>query len=206
MRKNPGGGTEKSENPYYSGEGSHKDEFIEPYCRMIREFIKKNNVSHVVDLGCGDFNVASRWINEEIVYEGIDIVREMIDHHNVQYGNDRVHFHCLDIVEDELPDGELCLIRQVLQHLSNEEVMAVLNKVRKYRFVIITEHVVSKPYAAKYNMNKSHGSGIRVREQSGLYFDEKPFNEKVETILEIPYGKENQVLTSVLIRNESLLR
>ena len=186
---------------YYSGEGSHKNEYVEPYSQMIQKFIEEKNISKIVDLGCGDYNVASHWISPKITYIGIDIVQEMVDHHNLKYGNDRISFQCLDIVEDELPDGELCLIRQVLQHMSNEEVAAVLKKVEKYKYVIITEHVIKKCLATKYNVNKAHGNQIRIRENSGLYFDEPPFDLQIETLLEIPYGRKNEILTSVLIRN-----
>ena len=187
---------------YYSGSGSYKLNYVEPYCQLIKKFISEHNIVNVVDLGCGDFNVASSFISENISYEGIDIVQEMIEDHNKKYGSDNVHFQCLDIVEDSLPDGELCLIRQVLQHLSNDEVISILNKVTKYKYVIITEHITKKEYASKYNVDKSHGSYTRVYAQSGLYFDEHPFNLEIETLMKIPYYKKNkEELISILIKN-----
>lgn len=186
---------------YYSGPGSHKKRYVEPYCEMIKNFISQNNISTVVDIGCGDFHVAHNWLNENIKYIGIDIVQEMIDHHNEQYGTDNIHFYCLDVVEEDLPDAELCLVRQVLQHLSNEEVKIILNKLQKYKYVIITEHITKKEFASKYNIDKTHGSHVRAYYRSGLYLDEAPFNLNVKTLLEIPYDGNKEVLTSFLINN-----
>lgn len=187
---------------YYSGIGSHDERLVEPYCEMIKNFISQNNISTVVDIGCGDFNVASKWLNKSISYSGIDIVQEMIDHHNDKYSTDNIHFYCLDVVEADLPDAELCLIREVLQHLTNEEVGIILNKVKKYKYIIITEHVTKKEFASKYNIDQAHGNFLRLHYKSGLYFDEAPFNLKIMTLLEIPHISGKGVLTSVLITSD----
>lgn len=187
---------------FYSGPGSHEDKYVDPYCELISRFISEHNITEVCDIGCGDFNVASKWLNDSVQYMGIDIVQKMIDHHNREYANDHISFQCMDIVEQPLPDAQLCLVRQVLQHLNNDEVMQVLKKIKKYKYVIITESVTEKQYAKEYNSDKAHGSGIRVYNQSGLYFDEAPFNLKVQTLLEIPCAGErkHEVLISVLLQ------
>lgn len=200
------GGGKTENNPFYSGWGSHDMTYIDPYCNLIKQFIDKYDITKICDLGCGDFYVASQYINKSISYDGIDIVDEMIKHHNEKYGTDNVHFYCLDIVEDELPDAELCLIRQVLQHLSNDEVKRILDKTKKYKYVIITEHVVEKRYAKKWNADKKHGDHIRTLNRSGLYFDEEPFNLEIETLLDIPCNetKNFERIVSVLIKNDAL--
>jgi hypothetical protein len=43
------------------------------------------------------------------------------------------------MVANALPDGDVCLIRQVFQHLSNAEVNEVLRKLNKFKKVYITE-------------------------------------------------------------------
>lgn len=195
------GGREKYE--FYSGPGSHDERYVEPYCKLIRKFISENGITSICDIGCGDFNIASKWINESISYEGVDIVKKLIEHHNKNYSTDKIHFECLDIVEDDLPDAQLCLVKEVLQHLKNEEVNCFLNKIKKYKYVIITEHVTKKCYAKKYNIDIPHGNNTRVSRKSGLYFDEKPFNLKIEPLLEISDSgrRKNIAMVSVLIRN-----
>ena len=188
---------------FYSGTGSYEDCYVAPYCELIHAFISEHNIHRIVDLGCGDFQVASQWITEHVQYEGIDVVPELINYNIKKYGKENIHFQCLDIVEDKLPDGELCLIRQVLQHLSNSEILQILNKVKKYKYVIVTEHIRQKEYAHKYNVDKGHGARIRTLRQSGVYLDEAPFNVKVEKLMTLPYGSkdERQELVSVLIKN-----
>lgn len=198
QKKQWGWKEEELKHEYYSGEGSHNEKLVEPYCEMIRNFISQNNISTVVDIGCGDFNVASKWLNEDIAYSGIDIVQGLIDHNNEKYSTNNIHFYCLDVVEADLPDAELCLIRQVLQHLSNEEVSIILKKIEKYKYVIITDHITKKEIASEYNVDMAHGGSIRAEFKSGLYFDEDPFNLNVKTLLEIPYTEE-EVISSFLI-------
>ncbi len=191
---------------YYSGEGSHKDEYVIPYRNMIRTFISKNHISSVVDLGCGDFNVASGWVTDDIDYIGIDIVQKMIDSHNRKYADKKRVFICRDIVKDDLPCAELCLVRQVFQHLSNDEIICVLNKLKKYKYIIITEHVTAKEDAEAFNVDIRAGHGTRVELQSGVYPDESPFNAAIEDVLlRLPYkthGIWKEELVSVLIRND----
>ena len=200
-----GGGVSSENNEsFYSGTGSYTEQYVNPYCQLIKDFISQHNICQVVDLGCGDFQVASQWVTENISYTGIDIVPKLVNYNNEKYGSEKIHFRCLDIVEDELPDGELCLIRQVLQHLSNSEILQILDKVKKYKHIIITEHVTAKNYARKFNADKQHGSCTRVLVQSGVYLDEMPFSMSVDVLLKLPYGNqdERQEIMSVLINNK----
>ncbi len=198
MIKISGGG---AKGKFYSGIGSHDTVYIEPYINMIKEFIKQNNIKSVVSLGCGDFYVDRHIINENIHYEGIDIVDRMIAFHNKKYGSTNVHFLCMDIVKDHLPDGDLCLIRQVLQHLDNQEIKIILDKVKKYKYVIITEHVTVKEKAKSINIDKVHGHHIRTYNDSGVYLDEPPYSMESKEILQIPYGDNKTELCSSLIIN-----
>lgn len=188
---------------YYSGPGSHIDSYIIPYCNLIKDFISSHkDIKRVTDLGCGDFNVASKWITDDIYYTGVDIVPGLIAHNEKQYASEHVRFMCLDIVEDELPDGDLCLIRQVLQHLNNSDIAKVLAKLKKYKYVIITEHVIPKDKAITFNADIKTGNHTRLAMHSGLYLDEPPFSLKTETLLRIPYiTEENSELVSVLLKN-----
>lgn len=116
-----------------------------------------------------------------------------------------VRFLCRDITRDPLPDAELCVIRQVLQHLSNREIEKILDQVRKYPYVLITEHVVRKRSAKQYNRDKVHGGQTRVVSGSGVYLDEAPFNLEIKTVLKIPYsgmGRKNEEMVTVLLKNE----
>ena len=191
---------------FYSGLGSHTNSYVTPYCELLKQFLFTHpEIKRVIDLGCGDFNVSSQWINNKIDYTGIDIVDNMIRSHQKNYGSEHVHFMCLDIVEDELPDGDLCVVRQVLQHLSNNDVSRVLAKLKKYQYVIITDSQTPKEKAAYYNADILTGHKIRTSIFSGLYLDEPPFSLETEILLNIPELVKNDrvevALVTMLIRN-----
>ena len=188
---------------FYSGQGSHTDIYVTPYCNLIKEFLSAHkDIKRVTDLGCGDFNVASKWITDDIDYTGVDIVRDMIASHNKTFASEHVRFLCLDIVDDELPDGDLCLIRQVLQHLSNDDIAKILARVKKYKYVIVTEHITPKDKALVFNAAFHAGAHVRLGARSGVYLDEPPFSLKTKTLLRIPYDpKGESELVTVLLEN-----
>ena len=95
----------------------------------------------MIDLGCGDFTVGRELTErlKNVKYTGCDIVPELIAHNARAFSNHRIAFKALDIVHDELPDGDICLVRQVLQHLPNEDIKHVLAKLANYKAVFITE-------------------------------------------------------------------
>ena len=95
-----------------------------------------------------------------------------------KFKNENLEFHCLDISVDDLPFGDCAIIRQVLQHLSNEEVQNIANKLKVFKYIIVTEHIPDK----KFTPNKEiiSGQGTRLKKQSGIDLLAPPFNFKVE--------------------------
>jgi len=95
----------------------------------------------------------------------------------------------LDIVEDELPNGDVCFVRQVLQHLSNRQIIVVLPKLKKYKWVFITEHYQTDNNVIKPNIDKVHGRDVRVYDNSGVYLSKPPFElpaQELKEVLEVP--------------------
>jgi hypothetical protein len=127
------------------------------------------------------------------------VVGSLIERNARQYEDERVAFRHLNLVVDELPDAELALLRQVLQHLSNEEISAVLENTRKYRYILVTEHVpIGGPVVA--NADKPHGPDVRLLDRSGVFLDEPPFSLSTHTLLELPYAP-GEALRTVMIEN-----
>lgn len=79
-----------------------------------------------LDAPCGDFN----WMKEvempNIKYLGCDIVPEMIAELKIKYGREDRVFNVLDIVNDSIPMADIWLCRDVLFHLSNDDVLRTL--------------------------------------------------------------------------------
>ncbi|BAZ40629.1 hypothetical protein NIES4101_65900 [Calothrix sp. NIES-4101] len=184
---------------YYSGTGSD-DRIAEKYSQQIDQFIQEHNIKKVLDLGCGDFRVASQFITSDVDYTGVDIVDSVIKLNNEKYGDERVQFHCLDITKDSLPSSELCLVRQVLQHLSNAEILSVLENLEKqnYSFILITEHIPTGQVELP-NQDIPHGPYTRLFHGSGVFLDKPPFSKKVKTLFEIPDKEMTGILRTVVL-------
>lgn len=174
-----------NEFEFYSGDGSHQEDLVLPYIKVVTEFLTSfDSPITVCDLGCGDFNVGKEIVPYTKHYIGIDIVKNLIDFNQSNFKAENLAFQCLDIAVDELPKADCVIIRQVLQHLSNKEVKSVLTKIANYSFVIITEHVPSFDFIP--NIDIISGQGIRLKKKSGLDITAYPFDfqfKEVKTLM-----------------------
>ncbi len=185
---NQWGGTD---GEFFSGSGSTTEVIVEPYLDMIRQRAASEGFlgKVFVDLGCGDFRVGDELLPLCSRCIGVDVVEPLIRRNQAAYPVPNVQFVCLDIIADELPDGDVCFVRQVLQHLSNAEIGAILGKLKKYRWVFITEHYPCEDGNTRPNVDKVHGGYIRAFVNSGVYLSEPPFRlptEALELVLEVP--------------------
>lgn len=169
----------KNNSKFYSGIGSHDPKIVDPYIRIVSSFLNSFNPPIIVcDLGCGDFNVGSKLVKFSKKYIAVDIASNLINHNKEKFKNEKVEFQCLDIAKDDLPNGDCALVRQVLQHLSNAEVLNITNKLKIFKYVIITEHVPDQVFIP--NKEIISGQGIRLKKQSGINLLAPPFNFKVK--------------------------
>jgi len=159
----------------YSGSGSRGEAAVQ-YANSVKDFILSNNIKSVVDLGCGDFFIGKQIAIVVENYVGIDVAPSLIEFNNKKFGGDNISFICADITSDDLPEGTLCLVRQVLQHMSNAQIARLLSRLRKYEFVIITEHQPGVEDLKIPNIDKVHGDDTRLYKGSGVYLDKAPFN------------------------------
>jgi hypothetical protein len=198
---------EGAPDAFYSGPGSNAATAI-PYADCVNNFIRSHGVLSVVDLGCGDFRVGQHIAREPIHYIGVDVVEPLIRANQERCTADNVQFRCLDIIADELPKGELCLVREVLQHLSNEQILAILPKLRKFRWVIVTEIQLAAADAPKANRDKPHGAHTRVLWDSFVDLGAEPFSvPDMQLLLSVPGARSDDprpvFINSFLIRNNA---
>lgn len=189
---------------FCSGVGS-TDDIVVPYAGFVRSLIQRERITSLVDLGCGDFQVGRLLVNPELSYIGCDVCADLVRHNAEQFGNDQTLFLERDMVSDPLPDGELCLIRQVFQHLSNRDISAVLYKAKKYRLLLISDEQIRNDNAAE-NSDILPYHGTRRAFGQGLKLERAPFNIPVEAVLNQTAGRDYSAQTgtwlrTVLIRN-----
>jgi len=187
---------------FYSGIGSHSPELVRPYIAALASFLNSfENPLVICDLGCGDFNVGKELVTYMQHYFAVDIVPDLIARNKETFKEENLEFHCLDIAKDDLPSGDCAVLRQVLQHLSNAEVMKILNKLTAFKYVIITEHLPVGDFVP--NKDIISGQGIRLKKKSGLNVLVPPFNFKVkeEKLLSaIPLNDGKEVIETTLYR------
>lgn len=182
-------GTNKTN--FYSGEGSHHPKIVTPYIEALTIFLTSfKNPLVVCDLGCGDFNIGKELVKYTEKYIAVDIVKDLITYNKSAFKEKNLEFQCLDLAVDNLPAGDCAILRQVLQHLSNTEILNILSKLTDYNYVILSEHLPQGDFIP--NKDIISGQGIRLKKQSGINLLAPPFNFKV---------KEERTLTTVALKN-----
>ncbi|MEW4923923.1 class I SAM-dependent methyltransferase [Algibacter sp. 2305UL17-15] len=168
-----------NEFDFYSGYGSHDPKITNPYLNAVIAFLESHNKKLVVcDLGCGDFNIGRHLTKYVKKYMALDIVENLIERNKTLFKADNLEFHCLDIIEDELPPADCIILRQVLQHLSNKDIEKITKKLAAYKYIILTEHIPLGNFAP--NKDIISGQGIRLKQDSGVDVLKAPFNLKVK--------------------------
>ena len=164
---------------FFSGEGSHHPKLVQPYIQTVTRFLNSfEEPLSVCDLGCGDFNIGRQLVPHVKKYIAVDIVKELIQFNSRKIVHPKVEFQCLDIAKDRLPKGDCAILRQVLQHLSNDEVKRVVDKLYDFKYVLLTEHLPQGPFVPNFDIIS--GQGIRLKKRSGLDVLQPPFNLKVK--------------------------
>lgn len=170
----------------HSGPGS-AGRFVDQYCALLKPLLKQHHIASVADLGCGDFNTGRAVAEAVERYTGVDVARSVIESNTRNYGGPRIGFVQADLTRDPLPPADAALVRQVLQHLTNNEIQAALNNILKtYSTVFVTEHVYSGS-DGRANLDIPHGPGTRVPMKSGVFIDQPPFSVPAAQAQDIEY-------------------
>lgn len=188
---------------FYSGIGSRGDAvaiYVHEMTKLLRQHASElQRPLTVVDLGCGDFQVGRSLLAQlpDMEYVGCDIVPELIAHNQQAFGSDKVSFRQLDLVSDPLPDGDVCLVRQVLQHLSNAEIATFLKRA-DHQWLYMTE---GQPVVRTGMINPDKQTGYDVRfdwktgRGRGVELDRPPFNMKTAEVFRAAASPKEVVVT-----------
>lgn len=183
---------------FFSGIGSRGDVADIYIQAMLAELshlrLKIGRPLVIVDIGCGDFAIGQKLMQElPDQYIGCDLVPELIEYNASRYSSDRVSFKVLDAVADELPRGDVYLVRQVLQHLSNSEIQRITGKLSSCQNVYVTEGY-PREVLGPVNPDKPASHEIRfdwrTGQGRGVELDQAPYSLNVRLICQAELPKE----------------
>lgn len=114
------------------------------YISFLQNFIRTRNIKSVVDVGCGDWRCGEEIYKDlTVTYSGYDIYDAMIESHSNRYINPLWSFKTLNCARDfdKTVEGELLIIKDVLQHWTDDEIVKALDYFttsKKYKYILIT--------------------------------------------------------------------
>jgi hypothetical protein len=193
---------------FCSGVGSNGPA-AEFYIRQMADLLEKHSRElrrpiTIVDLGCGDFQIGKGLVDRlpSLNYIGCDIVPELVAYNAARYGNARVQFKTVDAVCDPLPPGDVCLVRQVFQHLTNSDILTVLNRM-PYSCVYVSEGQPLRR-TGPVNPDKVVGASVRFDWRTGrgrgVELSELPFDLPAKEVFRFAVPPNEVIITERIDR------
>ncbi|NGX45175.1 MAG: hypothetical protein K940chlam2_00318 [Chlamydiae bacterium] len=155
------------------------------YVEFLTNFFKENEIKSVVDVGCGawEFSKTIDW--EGIEYLGCDPVESVIDRNIRLYSVPNVFFIQLDLIKDPIPPADLVICKDVLQHLTNDDIQIFLSKIRNVKHCLITNDLSTSPKNSMARRSANWDIPHRGPNRP-LDLTKPPFNVKGTKVLTYP--------------------
>ena len=129
----------KMADEWWNPEGKFKP--LHKFNPIRIKYIKDNVISHFkknkkknslkglefLDIGCGDWEIMKNLSYEGLVYDGIDIVKSVIDN-NKDYESHNIRFYHKNILNEDIENYDLIIIKDVLQHLEDYDIIKIMDK------------------------------------------------------------------------------
>lgn len=111
-----------------SGAGSSPS-YNEKYMVFLQKYLRENAIQTVMDVGCGDWQ-HSQFIDwTGIDYNGIDVVKSVVEKNNDLYGKENIKFFHMDTTQVSIPfKFDLVILKDVLQHWDDETIITYMDK------------------------------------------------------------------------------
>jgi tetratricopeptide (TPR) repeat protein len=121
-----------------SGAGSHPRTMC-LYAGYIQHLMESLSIKTIIDIGCGDWQFSQYLDFTGRQYIGLDVVRSVIVTNTATFGAPNIQFQHADATRlTNLPAYDLLLCKDVLQHLSNANVLSFLGKLHRKSHALIT--------------------------------------------------------------------
>ncbi|HQQ87825.1 MAG TPA: class I SAM-dependent methyltransferase [Smithellaceae bacterium] len=165
-------------SPSLSGVGSTLEN-TESLRFKLPELIKKYSINSILDIPCGDMYWMRHIDLGNIQYMGGDIVDDIIQANQKNFGNVNTTFKVLDLVQDELPRVDLILCRDCFIHLKLKDILSALANIKNSgsKYLLVSTYI---------QCNSNHELGIDFWRPINLRL--QPFNlpEPLEIIEDGP--------------------
>lgn len=157
------------------------------YRNELQKFFNQEDITSIVDVGCGDWQYMQHMaIPSTKTYTGYDVVLSVIQDNIERFQTANIHFCDYDGDFEQLIPGDLCVIKDVLQHLSNANIAIFIEQLKKgnFKYALITNFYKSDDlfYADKLNSDIENG-GWRP-----LDLTLAPFNLSMNLVLDYQGG------------------
>jgi len=112
--------------------------------QALTTLIKRLGITSIADAPCGDLN----WMRHVDIgtcrYIGIDIVQELIENNIRLFGTTREFMH-LNLIEDIIEKVDLIICRDMLAHLTDEQIFKVLKNFKQSgsKYILVTTNLAS---------------------------------------------------------------
>jgi hypothetical protein len=171
-----------------SGNGSQPSSTV-GYRAFLERFIVMNNVKSIVDVGCGDWHSSRYVCFNDARYTGFDVVNSIVDSNQQRFGSQSISFKLMPNDPTHLPDADLLIMKDVLQHLSNKHIFFYRDKImKKFKFCLITNSWKAINYKQNGDISPGQFRSLDLRlppySFGGAYVDEV-WNEweRIRTLL-----------------------
>lgn len=137
----------------------------------------------MLDIGCGDFRVSGdiiKGLGGDINWIAIDVSKLIIERNKSLYGCKNVNFIHMDATKQELSKADLVLVREVMQHLSNADILKLIKNIPRDAKIIATNTVPIN--CEKQNGDIVTGAQSRAYLQQGIFLNLPPFNIKLHDL------------------------
>jgi len=179
---------------YFSGAGSllHNCQY---WFDFLVKFFNDNNISSIVDGGCGDFAVSGHLLEVlnngglTIEYTGYECFENLVKQHNKNHPN--IDIQCLDIHSQKhlMKKADCLILKEVIQHWENKQLLEFINYIKKsktYKYIITANRFAldNRPDWIDCNYEKNQTGralNCKLEPMKGLGFVSKGlFNNKIE--------------------------
>lgn len=110
--------------------------------KSLPKLFKKYGIKSVLDAPCGDYNWMKSVDKTGIKYIGGDIVDKIIRTNNKNYKDENTSFRVMDITSNKIPQVDLIICRDCLQHLSHKNVKKALKNFKDSgsKYLLVTNY------------------------------------------------------------------